>query len=301
MTSGLAIRGVPIESAIALTGSDVTDPTFAAAQARFESLRGPGTPLRPALQGREGTSPAPYLRAMLERLLRASAAGETVDLVDENDVRVYMELRLALVEVLAARAEAEDPAPEWTEPPAPAVPDLLAVPAAEPSWLPELVVRSLMRCIDAADSAARVEPERGDGLPPHLRLGRESAYWRGVPPHGAELVQLADGRADSLAEAVRAGRPLSPVEAVPLPLPRRPEAEWVRSARTLLSRVGRSRFAPSPPAGEGLAAAVAAHFGRGAAPPSPPAGTAPVVLSPGTAETILGQIDVMRNYGIQLL
>ena len=301
MTSGLAIRGVPIDSAIALTARDVVDPAFVSAQVRFESLRGPGTPLLPPGQGRAGAPPAPHLRAMLERLLRASAAGETVDLADENDIRVYMELRLALVEVLASRAEADDSVPVSVTPPAPSVPDLLAVPAAEPSWLPELVVRSLVRGLDASEAAARVEPESGAGLSPHLRLGLESAYWRGVPPHGAELSQLSTGRADALAGAVRTGRALRPRESVPLPLPRRPEADWVGTARALLVREDRSRFRPSPPSPSGLAAAVVAHFGRGAAPSPQPLGTSLAVLSPGTVEAVLRQIDVMRNYGIQLL
>lgn len=299
MASGLAIRGVPIDSAISLTALDVAGSAFASAQARFESLRGPGTPLLPEPPGRAGAPPAPYLRAMLERLLRASAAGEAVDLVDDNDVRVYMELRLALVEVLAARAEVDDSVPEPSMPPPPSVPDLLAVPAAEPSWLPELVVRSLVRTLDASDAAARVDPESGAGLSPHLRLARESAYWRSVPPHGAELSQLADRRADSLADAVRRGAELRPREAVPQPLAGPSDADWLRTARALLARDERSRIRPPPAAG--LAASVVTHFRRGAAPPSPPAGTAPRVLTPNTAEAVLREIDVMRNYGIQLL
>ena len=301
MNSGLAIRGVPIDSAASLTASDIADSAFASSQALFEARRGPGTPLLPDLPGRAGESPAPYLRAMLARLLRAAAVGETVDLSDENDLRVYMELRLALVEVLALRAEADDVVPVPATATAPTIPNLLAIPVAEPSWLPELVVRSLVRTLDASEAAARVDPPDQAGAPPHLRLARESAYWRSVPPHGAEISQLAERKSDSLAGAVRRGEVLSPREAVPLPLAPRREPDWIGTARSLLARPGQSEVRPPPPSSDGLTAAALAHFRRGSSPPAPPAGTEPRVLTPGTAEAVLREIDVMRSYGIQLL
>ena len=305
MTSGLSIRGVPVETALRMTQADADDSIFALAQAAFAEARGEGTPLLPEPAAPAHRPPAPHLRALLVELLRASAAGETYDLSDDVRARGYMELRLALVEALAARAAGGSALPVVeAAPPAPSDASFLASARPAPSWLPGLVARSRVRTRDAREGAlaSAARPASGAGLAPQLRLRLESEYWRGVPAHGAELLRLAEGRADALAGAVAAGADLDPApeELALSPTARPPDPDWVRGARSLLATRASAPLGvpPARPTG-GVGRAVLEHFARGAAPASDPPGGRPVVVGPETAAAALAGLDVMGAYDVQ--
>lgn len=302
MVTGLAIKGVPVDSAVLMAEGDFSDPVFAAAQSAFEAARGPGTPLLDAAPA-EHEPPAPHLRAMLAELHAAAVAGTVVDLNTEDRARTYMELRLALVETLAARAARDAVPPDEAVPAEPASKRFLVSPRGEPSWLPEKVVRSIVRGRDAAALAAVVSPTSGAGLPPQRRLRVESEYWRGVPAHGAELGQLPVRRGEALRQAVDAGARLEPdpeeVADEPLaPAPAYGPASDV--ARALVERAGAPGTA-APPAGESLAAEIVKRFNLGAAPAVQPPSGDPAVLDGASARALIPTIDVMRNFYVKVL
>jgi hypothetical protein len=307
MPSGIALRGVPIESLSALEEGETLRPEFAAAQGRFLAARGDGTALLPVGSQISTVTPALYLRRGLMAALAATSAGEELEELDEDGRRVQLELRLALAETLALRSESppsESPPPE-PSPADPGIPWAIAVADPEPPWLADVRARSALRLLQAGQTAAVPELPEGRGTGDmHVRAKLEGAYWRATPPHGGETAREGAARSELLESAAAA--PVLDVEMYELPLGPRaaaPAPDWLGSAISLIGSRASAATGPAPatdPEGDGLRAAVLRRFTEGATATTVLPGPPPIVIRYGV-EAVLGQIDIMRNYGLQTM
>ena len=293
----LSLRGVPLSVAENFRRADVEAPAYAASQRAFDALRGPGTPLLPERVVAEVRGPAPYVRVVLKNMLSRLTAGEDPRPNGEDETRAAAEAHLALVEVLAARAalpSAPDeavPAPKTTEP------VVFGLKMSDrPDWLQETVLKSLVRSELASDPV--MDGPSQSAADPVLRLATESAYWRGIPPHGAIERTIAENRAASMASVADSPRlnvPEWPLDVEPLAAP---GDDWLDTARTQMAgTVDGPAARPPRPTGDALRLAALRRIAQVDEPEvaSPPA----AVVSAGNVSKFLSTFDVMRNYVFQ--
>ena len=298
-SSGLYLRGVPVERLHQFMEADAASAGFTLAQANFDRLRGPGTPLLqdppPAPRG-----PTPYLRAMITDLLVAAAGGPRVELGGEDALLIYAELRLALIESLAGFIAGF---PERTTPPPPAAPTpalptraFTALARPRPDWLNDLAGRSFAR-VTGVTAETPLEVSSAPGEPPALYAARASAVWRAEPILGAEEVSLTHRRVDRLAAAggVPIAFPAPPRSA--LPTTSRPPLQDIALARSILAARATTSGA-SPPSPGNLAALVLDRF---ITPPAVSGGRSGFVVTPETVTSTLAEHDVMVSYVLQPL
>ena len=297
-SSGLHLRGVPVERLHQFTEADATSTGFAFTQVEFDRLRGPGTPL---LQDSSSASrgPAPHLRALVIDLLVAAAGGPRAELEGEDALMAYAELRLALIEslagFLAGFPERAIP-PSRTAPPS-SLPDraFTALAHQRPEWLSELAGRSFTR-VTGVTAAPPLEVVAESGELPALYVSRASAAWRAQPVLEAEETSLAHRRAERLAAVSEAAPIVFPPPPKPLRRPR-PPAEDMDLARSILAaRATAQRVIPPQP--NNLSALVLERF---APPPAPTGGRDGFVIAPETVATVLAEHDVMVSYVLQPL
>ena len=296
-SSGLYLRGVPVERLHQFAKADAASAGFALAQAEFDRLRGPRTPLLqdppPAPRG-----PAPHLRALITDLLVAAAGGPRAELEGEDALLTYAELRLALIESLAGFLAGFS---ERAIPPSPVTPTatlptraFTALARPRPDWLNELAGRSFVRVAGVAP-APPLEVAVSPGEPPPLYVARASAAWRAEPTLGAEEVGLARRRADRLTTA--GGAPLAfPIPPAPPPAPRPPVEDVVLARSALAARAASHGAAPPQPGN--LTALVLDRF---VTPPTPSGGRDGFVVAPESAASVLAEHDVMVSYVLQPL
>ena len=296
--SRLSLRGVPLELADLSAEQDVFSDAFVSSQAAFDAERGEGTPLLPP--GRtspEFTGPSPYVRVAVTAMLVRMAAGGDGRPQGEDEQRAAVEPHTALIEALsdvASRSAGAAPsAPLAAEP---SKPFRAGVKLSDrPSWLMDAVVKGLVR---ADESAQPPGPPSQDGLPPVLRLSSESAYWRGIPAHGARDRQIAEAAASALSVASRA-----PALAVPdWPAPSSPELpraeEWLPTSRARMagSLVNSKGMPPRP--GDDFLRGAALRLLAGDHAQEDASGSA-AVLDEASVRSFLSNSDVMRNYVFQ--
>lgn len=293
----LSLRGVPLSVAENFRQADVEAPAYAASQRAFDALRGPGTPLLPERVVAEVRGPAPYVRVVLKNMLSRLTAGEDPRPNGEDETRAAAEAHLALVEVLAARAALPAAPTESVAAPKTTGEAVFGLKMSDrPDWLQETVLKSLVRSELASDPV--VDGPSQSASDPVLRLATESAYWRGIPPHGAIERTIAENKVASMAEVVSAPKlevPLWPLEDQRLAAP---GDDWLATARTQMAGVvDGSPVSPPRPTGDALRLAALRRIAAVEEPEvaSPPA----AVVDAGNVAKFLSTFDVMRNYVFQ--
>ena len=296
----LSLRGIPLSTAEDFRRSDAESATYAASQRAFDALRGPGTPLLDARVVAEVKGPAPYVRVALKNMLSRLADGEDPTPVGEDEIRAAAEAHLALIEVLAARVAQPDPPADAASLPEAAESTAFGLKLSErPDWLQETVLKSLVRGETASSSQVMDGPPapspRED---PVLRLSSESAYWRGIPPHGGVERRTAESRAASMA-AVASASAMSVPEWQPTTVSRsRPGDDWERTARAQMAgAVDGPVGVPPRPGDDALRLAALRRLAAVEEPEvaSPPA----AIVTAGNIAKFLSTFDVMRNYVFQ--
>lgn len=295
----LALRGVPLPAAPLITEADVESAAFAYSQAAFEKARGEGTPLLPIPASSSDAGPAPYVRAVLTDMLARHAVGQDPRPVGENELRVAAEAHLALIEAVAAEAGRFNP----VAPPAPSLPAALdpvrfaAVESGDPDWLAETVLKSLVRT-ESVLPPRSTAPTAGQ-TSPVLRLAAESAYWRGIPVHGARDKVLSEGRAAAMAGAKVAPRMYVSSEARTPPEPSAVDDTWLRDevARMSGAVVNGADPAVTEPSSDGLRMAVLRKMAEGDS-TLETSSRAAVIDAVGLGD-FLSNFDIMRDYGFQ--
>lgn len=298
---GLSLRGLPLELIHKLGLSDVESDWYAAAQAAFEAAKTGSTPLLSAPVKTDTTGFSPYLRDMIVALLLEKVGGEAVDLSTTDNMNIYAELRLMLIEFLGMRTsgivERASSVSFATPSPASSFSDFSAIlsPRERPSWLEDAILSSTLRRQIAEESVE--EHQVSAATDPALYVAEESAYWRQVSPFGDDEVQKTKSLASALAGAV-GGERLYFEKTVP-----RKERRWEPQVselvtQSLLNKLTDSEYetGPAPNDGTALAAMILEKYTRPAAEEGPGAVR---ILSPDNVAELLPTINVMHSYVVK--
>jgi hypothetical protein len=299
----LALRGVPLTVAHNVAVSDTTTTAFAAAQRAFDEARGDGTPLLPVAEAGDDRGPARYVRNVITAMLVRHAEGGDPHPLGEDEMSAAAEAHMALIETVAAELAnftgeiaasvipASRPATE---------PRFAAIEFPRAEWLSESILKSLVR-LHSVDLPRSTAPQTDAGNP-LVRLAEESAYWRGIPPHGAMEKSLSDQRS-ALTGMVKAAPPLKISSAFisnQEPEAIIPDDSWIRTesarlAGQLVGKLGETQAAS--PGHDTLKEGVLRKMSQSST-TRPGSGRATVIGS-GTVGAFLANFDVMRDYVFQ--
>jgi hypothetical protein len=297
----LALRGVPLAVAPSMTTDDTRSAAYAASQLAFENARGEGTPLLPSALPADDRGPAPYVRLVLTAMLMRHAIGDDPHPIGESEMSAAAEAHLALIEAVSAEA-ANFSIETVTAPVYSASPSTTRFGAIEyprPDWLSDTILRSTIR-VESVETPRNTGPTSAVEADLLLRLAKESAHWRGIPPHGARDKLTAEGRAAAMSAVAAAPRmnvePYGSVLDAGTPPP---DNEWLRIATLqMVGSVGSTLSSDlSDPTPDGIRLAVLNKMAKSAI--NDARVERAVVIDASTVADFLSNFDVMRDYVFQ--
>ena len=301
----LALRGVPLPVAPGFTADDTALPAYAAAQRAFDAARGEGTPLLPEAGETADRGPAGYVRETLIAMLVRHAAGEDPRPMGDAELRAAAEAHMALVESVASeasslRSDVARPPRVATAPASRVRFGVIEHPRAD--WLAESILKSIVRR-ESVKPLRSTAPSSDAPNDPLLRLAQESAYWRGVPPHGKIEKDLAEQRSTLTGNVKDAPRLYVEAERISVDLeePVDPRTgRWLQDAASQLAGLLNTPLDADqqPPVlrADSVKAAVLRKMAEEGRTPS---GNRAMVVSADTVNAFLSNFDVMRDYVFQ--
>lgn len=291
MTSGILMRGVPVEVVHGVSDDDIASRGFAQAQGVFERSAQRRTRLLPALV-RPQVRLASHLMSALTEALSATYAGEVVDPVSDTIAAALAELQLRLIEALAMRAgDADMPLSALPVPPPSLSSMRYAIRATgRPEWVASVVAVSAVRTTGTPEFAPPATVQHS----PVARLRDESAFWRTVSPHGGEVDAVTYTRGESLRTGLRS----SQVDAFVVDTRALPDAvavtsrseDWTTERNAFLS----SRGSVPDIAREALEREISRRFET--VPPPPALEQSPFILSGESVDQFVASFNFFGDF-----
>jgi hypothetical protein len=233
-------------------------------------------------------------------MLTRHAVGDDPRPIGESEMSAAAEAHLALIE--AVSTEAANFSTETVIAPTyatvPSITRFGAIEYPRPDWLSDTILRSTIRVesVEPPRSTAPVVAE----IDPLLRLAKESAHWRGIPPHGARDKLTAEGRAAAMGAVAAAprmhvepyGNPLD-IDVPP------PDNDWLRIAVTQMAGSVGSTLSSSlaDPTSDGIRLAILNKLSESTK--HTDRAERAVVIDASTVAAFLSNFDVMRDYVFQ--
>ncbi len=298
----LALRGVPLTVAHKVTEPETASQAYAAAQRAFDKARGDGTPLLPVPTTGDDRGPARYVRNVITAMLLRHVEGGDSRPLGEDEMRAAAEAHMALVETVASELANFNPdTPVPVAPPSSpaALARYAAIEYPRADWLSESILKSLVR-MHSVDLPRSTAPTEAVGKDPLVRLAEESAFWRGVSPHGSMEKSLTDQRAALMGNVKNT--PPRKIEGFDAPEEvQRPDFDqtWISTEAARLTGVLASKVQVEVDEVPSLDTVRAGVLRKMSSESKTPQGQRALVIARDSLDAFFANFDVMRDYVFQ--